>query len=49
MEYRAEMVSCDMIKVPSLMKIDAGVHAILRFGLRNLRVCNVGITDEENL
>jgi hypothetical protein len=27
------------------MKIGTGVQAILRFVLRNLRVCNVGITD----
>jgi hypothetical protein len=27
------------------MKIDIAIQAILRFCLRNLRVCNVGITD----
>jgi hypothetical protein len=38
------MVSCDMIYIPSFMKIGTGVQAILRFGLRNLRGCNVCIT-----
>jgi hypothetical protein len=38
MRYAAEMPSCGM-------KIGAGVHAILRFCVRNLRHCNVGITD----
>jgi hypothetical protein len=32
--------------VPSFMKIGTGVQATLRFCLRNLRGCNVGITDE---
>jgi hypothetical protein len=40
-----EMSSCGMICVPSFMKIDTGVQAILRFGPRNLRGCNVSITD----
>jgi hypothetical protein len=31
------------------MKIGAGVQAILRFYLRNLRVYNVGITDVRDL
>jgi hypothetical protein len=31
------------------MKIDIGVQAILRFGLRNLRGCNVGVTDGKEL
>jgi hypothetical protein len=34
-----------MIYVPSFMKIGTGVQAILRFGLRNFRGCNVGFTD----
>jgi hypothetical protein len=29
------------------MKIGTGVQAILKFCLRNLRGCNVGITDEK--
>jgi hypothetical protein len=49
MEYGIEMVSCDMIYVPSFMKIDAGIQAILRFSFRNLRGCNVGITDGRDL
>jgi hypothetical protein len=31
--------------IPSSMKIDLGVQAMLRFHLRNLRDCNVGITE----
>jgi hypothetical protein len=32
----------------SFMKIGTGVQAILRFCLRNLTGCNVGITDERD-
>jgi hypothetical protein len=35
--------------IPSFTKIDKGVQAILRFCLRNLRGCNVGITDGRDL
>jgi hypothetical protein len=45
MEHGIEIVSCGMIHIPSFMNIDAGVQAILKFSLRNLRGCNVGITD----
>jgi hypothetical protein len=31
------------------MKIGTGVQAVLRFCLRNLRGCNVGITDGKDL
>lgn len=41
-----EMASCGMV---SFMKIGAGVQAILRFYLSNLRSCNVGITDWRDL
>jgi hypothetical protein len=44
-----EMVSYGMIHIPSFIKIGAGVQAILRFCLRNLRVCNIRITDGEGL
>jgi hypothetical protein len=44
-----EIVSCGMICVPSFIKIGTGVQAILRFCFRNLRGCNVGITDERDL
>jgi hypothetical protein len=40
---------CGMVCLPSSMKIDTGVQAILRFCFRNLRGCNVGITDVEDL
>jgi hypothetical protein len=39
------MASDGIIYIPIFMKADAGVQAILRFILRNLRGCNVGITD----
>jgi hypothetical protein len=38
-----------MIFLPSFIKIGAGVQAILRFCLSNLRGCSVGITDERDL
>jgi hypothetical protein len=43
------MGSCVRIYVPSLMTIDTGVQAIFRFCLKNLRGCNVGITDGRDL
>jgi hypothetical protein len=43
--YAVEMASCGMIYLPSFMKIGTGVQAILRFCLRNLKGCDVGITD----
>jgi hypothetical protein len=43
--YAVEMASCDMIYLLSFVKICTGVKAILRFCLRNLRGCDVGITD----
>jgi hypothetical protein len=45
MKYAVEIASCGMIYLMSFIKIGTGVQAILRFGLRNLRGCNVGITD----
>jgi hypothetical protein len=42
MESGVDMASCGVIYMPSFIKIDAGVQAILRFCLR---CCNVGITD----
>jgi hypothetical protein len=49
--YTVEMASCGMIYsyLPSFMKIGIGVQAALRFCLRNLRGCNVGITDGKDL
>jgi hypothetical protein len=44
MMYVVEMVSQDMIYLQSFMKIHTGLQVILRFGLRNLRGCNVVIT-----
>jgi hypothetical protein len=45
MEYAVEMDSCGMIYTHIFIKIGAGVQVILRFGLRNSRGCNAGITD----
>jgi hypothetical protein len=42
------VLSC-MMYVPSFMGIGAGIQAILSFSLRNLRCCNVGITEGRNL
>jgi hypothetical protein len=39
----------DMVYIPSFIKIDVGVQAILRFSLRNLSGCDAGITDERDL
>jgi hypothetical protein len=49
--YKAhlEMVSRGIIYVPSFVKIRKGFQAILRFGLRNLRGFNVGVTDGREL
>jgi hypothetical protein len=49
MESVAEMASYDMINVPSFMEIGAGVQAILKLYLRNLRDCNIGITEVRDL
>jgi hypothetical protein len=49
MMYAVEMASSGMIYLPSFMKIATGDQAILRFGLRNLKACNVGITDGRDL
>jgi hypothetical protein len=40
-----EIASCGMTYLPSFMKTATGVQVILRFCLRKLRGCNVGITD----
>jgi uncharacterized protein YraI len=44
MIYAVEMASCGMIYLPSFMKIATGVQAVLRFCLRNVKGCNLGIT-----
>jgi hypothetical protein len=43
------MASYGMIYIPSFMKIGAGVQIVLRFCLRNLRVCNAGIAEGRGL
>jgi hypothetical protein len=47
--YAVEMASCGMIYLPSFMKIGTDIQAMLRFCLRNLRGCGVGITDGREL
>jgi hypothetical protein len=37
------------VYISTFMKIGTGVQAILRFSLRNLRGCNVGITDGRDI
>jgi hypothetical protein len=49
MTHAAEMPSSGMIYVPSFMKIGTSIQATLRLCLRNLRGCNVGITDGRDL
>jgi hypothetical protein len=44
MEYGIEMVSRGTIHILSFMSTVAGIQAVLRFSLGNLRGCNVGIT-----
>jgi hypothetical protein len=41
--------SFGMIYISSFMKIGTGIQAILMFCFRNLRGCDVGITDGEDL
>jgi hypothetical protein len=43
--YAADMPSCGMIFLPSFMKTGKDVERILKFRFRNLKGCNVGITD----
>jgi hypothetical protein len=45
MMYTVEMASCGMIYLLSFLKTGTGIQAILRFCLRNVRGCNVGITE----
>jgi hypothetical protein len=49
MKYAAETASCGMIYLISVMKTGARVQATSRFYLRNLKGCNVGITDGKDL
>jgi hypothetical protein len=49
MKYTVEMASCDMLHLPSFIKIGTHVQEILRMFLRNLRGCKVGITPGINL
>jgi hypothetical protein len=42
----AEVASCDIIYFQSFINIGKGISPILKFFLRNLKMGNVGITDE---
>jgi hypothetical protein len=42
--YSIEIESGALMYMPSFIKIGTGLQAILRFSLRNLRGCNVGVT-----
>jgi hypothetical protein len=48
-DYAVEIDSRDMIHIQIFMKIPADIQAILRFSLRKLRGCNVGITNGRDL
>jgi hypothetical protein len=43
--YAVEIALCGIIYLPSFMKVRTGVQATLRFCLRNLIDCGVGITE----
>jgi hypothetical protein len=47
--YAVEVASCGVIYSQRFMKIGTGVQTTLRFCLRNLRGCDVGITDGSDL
>jgi hypothetical protein len=49
MKCTVETRSGGKIYGPSFMKIGTDVQAMLRFCLRNLRGCNIGITDGKEL
>jgi hypothetical protein len=49
MIYTVEIGSGGVIHIQSFTKIGTGVQAILKFCLRNLRGCNVGITEGRDL
>jgi hypothetical protein len=50
MKYTVEMASAGMIYVPGFVKLGTGSQTIFRsFSLRNLRGCNVNITDGRDL
>jgi hypothetical protein len=44
-----EMASCGIIYIPSFVKIGTGVQVILSFYFINLKDCNVGITEGNEL
>jgi hypothetical protein len=47
--YAVKILSRGMIILLSFITIGASIKEILRFCLRNLRGCNVGITDGKSL
>jgi hypothetical protein len=49
MKCTVEIPSCGLINMSGSLKIGIGVQAILRYFLRYLRGCKVGITDGRDL
>jgi hypothetical protein len=49
MKYAVEIASCGMIYLMIFIKIGTGIEKIIRFFFRNLRGCNIGITDGKDL
>jgi hypothetical protein len=47
--YAVEISSYGMVFLPNSIKIGVGIQAILRFCLRKLEGCNVGITNARDL
>jgi hypothetical protein len=45
MKYAIDMFSGSMMYILSFMMSGTGARSILRFYLKNLRGCNIGITD----
>jgi hypothetical protein len=47
--YTFDIASCGLMCVSNFIKTGTGVQEVLRFCLKNLRGCSVGITDEKDL
>jgi hypothetical protein len=48
-KHAIKVVSCGTIDIKGLMTTGISVQAILQYCLRNLRGCNVGITERKGL
>jgi hypothetical protein len=47
--HAIEMASCGVMYLTSFVKIGTGVQGVLRFCFRNMKACNDGITDGQDL